>query len=66
MEYITITDFQGIKFEGFYVDKFEGFYVDTRRKLPKTAKINSCTYTKDFREVTTYSTNKKTYIFIKK
>ena len=58
MEYITITDFQGIK--------FEGFYVDTRKKLPKTAKINSCTYTEDFREVTTYSTNKKTYIFIKK
>jgi len=58
MEYITITDFQGIK--------FEGFHVDTRKKLPKTAKINSCTYTEDFREVTTYSTNKKTYIFIKK
>ena len=58
MDYITITDFQGIE--------FSGFQVDNRRQLPKTANIRTCTYTKDFREVTTYGTNKKNYIFIKK
>jgi len=58
MEYITITDFQGLE--------FSGFEVRSRRELPKTAKLRTCTYTDDFREVTTYSTNKKHYIFIKK
>jgi len=58
MEYITITDFQGLE--------FSGFEVRSRRELPKTAKIRNCTYTEDFREVTIYGTSKKYYIFIKK
>jgi hypothetical protein len=58
MEYITITDFQGIK--------FSGFEISSRRNLPKSAILINCTYTEDFKDVNVYLTAKKTYIFTKK
>lgn len=58
MNYITIIDFQGIK--------FSGFEIGSRRNLPKSARLINCTYTEDFKDMNVYLTTKKVYIFIKK
>ena len=58
MEYITITDFQGIK--------FSGFEIASRRNLPKSARLINCTYTEDFQRCQCLPNGKEIIYFHKK